>query len=356
MQGTDLVSVSQRWQSRIASSPDYVVVPHDNMFRMGLNPSAIGESAYNILGSYLHELCKRYEGIPLEDAIDGTIHSTDEGPCYCIRTTEPTRLAGPLPPDPALSHELRLVHGIGPKAAERMRRKGCKTIQELEYQRRFKNRAAHALSALNAGPAQAGYLIRTRLGPSHPLGLIASEEYDPAGLRFIDLETLGIFGRPVILFGIGCPSPEGLVIHQILLRDIDEEPAALSRVREILDGASALISYNGRGFDWPYLNERSAYYGFDPLPDLPHLDLLHYARRFWRTTIPDCKLTSVEQRFLQIRRDLDIPGFLVPEWYARYMQTGNCGPLIPIVRHNRQDIASLAHLLTLLRRKARECC
>lgn len=356
MQGTDLVSVSQRWKSRIAASPDYVVVPHDNKFRMGLYSSAIGESAYSNLGQYLHLLCRRYEGVAIEDAIDGNICHTEEGPCFCIKTTEEADISGPNHLSATLAKELRLVHGIGPKAAEKMQRKGCTTIQHLEHMRRYRKNAAHALDALNAGPAQAGYLIRTRLGPSHPLGLVASEAYDPSGLRFIDLETLGIFGRPVILFGIGCPSDDGFVIHQILLRSIDEEPAALSLIHKFLDGASALVSYNGRAFDWPYLKERTAYYGLDGLPDLPHIDLLHYARRFWKRTIPDCRLSSIEQKILHINREIDIPGFLVPEWYSRYMETGNCGPLIPIVRHNRQDIASLAHLLTLLRSKARECC
>lgn len=112
MQGADLVSVSQRWQSRIAASPDYVVVPHDNVFRMGMYPSAIGESAYDIFGRYLRELCSKYKGIPLEKAISGTILMTEEGPCYCIKSVEPACIEGPLPQNPALYHELRLVHGI----------------------------------------------------------------------------------------------------------------------------------------------------------------------------------------------------------------------------------------------------
>ncbi|PKL60310.1 MAG: exonuclease [Methanomicrobiales archaeon HGW-Methanomicrobiales-4] len=356
MQGADLISVSQRWQSRIAASPDYVIVPHDNVFRMGMHSSTIGESTFEQFGRYLHELCTRYSGTLVEDAIPGTVLTTDEGKCYCIQSTEPIHLTGPLPPDPLLKQEMRLVRGIGPKTAVTMRERGCQTIPDLRHHRMYINRADHVLSVLESGPAGAGYLIRTRLGPSHPLGLIASEGFDPAGFRFIDLETLGIFGRPVILFGVGCPDPDGLKIHQILLRDISEEPAALCVIRDLLEGASALVSYNGRSFDWPYLQERCAYYGFDPLPELPHIDLLHYSRRFWKGIIPDCKLSSIERHFLHIGREVDIPGMLVPEWYIRYLETGNCGPLVPIVKHNQQDIASLVHLLNLLRRKARECC
>jgi uncharacterized protein YprB with RNaseH-like and TPR domain len=355
MQGADLVSVSQRWQSQIIASPDYVVVPHDNVFRMGMHLSAIGESGYEQFGRYLRELCTRYSGLSVEDAIPGISLMTGEGECYCVEHVEPAHLAGPLPPDPLLKQELKLVWGIGSKTAGAMRRRGCRTIPDLSHHRKYMNRARDVLSMLDSGPAEAGYLIRARLGPSHPLGLVASEGFDPAGLRFIDLETLGIFGRPVILFGVGCPGPAGLKTYQIILRDISEEPAALCAVRDLLKGAHALVSYNGRSFDWPYLQERCAYYGFDPLPELPHLDLLHYSRRLWKGTIPDCRLSSIERRYLSIVREVDIPGMLVPEWYIRYVETGNCGPLLQIVKHNQQDIVSLVHLLNLLRRKAREC-
>lgn len=355
MQGADLITVSQRWQARITASPEYAVIPHDNVFRMGMHRSAIGESSYDRYRQYLQNLCRQFDGVSIEEAIPGVVQETEEGTCYCITSTAQFTLAGPEPLSQALSSELRLVRGIGPKAYAQMKEKGCTTIPDLEHHRRYRDRAAHAMAALRAGPAQAGYLVRSRLGPSHPLGLIAAEGFDPAGLRFLDLETLGIFGRPVILFGIGCPGPKGIEIHQILLRDIAEEPAALCRVRELMEGAEALVSYNGRSFDLPYLNERYAYYGYDPLAVLPHIDLLHYTRRMFRSTIPDCRLSTVEKICLNVSREMDLPGMLVPEWYMRYRQTGNCGPLVPIVSHNQQDIASLPLLLSRLQRRAHEC-
>ena len=356
MQGTDLMMVSQRWQARITASPDYVVVPHENVFRMGLHAQAIGEATYDQFGRYLRELCTRYAGVSVEDAIPGKEMRNDDGECYCVQTTRPVSLTGSVPDDPALQKALMLVRGIGPKAAEKLTMRGCKTIMDLLHHRRYQKAATHVLETLQAGPATTTHLIRSRLGPSHPLGLIASEGFSPEKLRFLDLETLGIFGRPIILFGIGCPGPEGLVIHQYLIRNITEEPAALNAVKDLLQEADALVSYNGRSFDLPYLNERFRYYGFDPLPDIPHIDLLHYARRLWKGSLPNCRLSTIEQAYLDVEREIDIPGMLVPEWYMKYRETGNCGPLVPIVRHNQQDIASLPLLFSMLRRKARECC
>ncbi len=44
----------------------------------------------------------------------------------------------------------------------------------------------------------------------------------------------------------------------------------------------------------------------------------------------------------------DVPSSLVPEFYKTYLQTGNIGPLIPIVEHNQQDIITLALILSQL--------
>jgi uncharacterized protein YprB with RNaseH-like and TPR domain len=39
---------------------------------------------------------------------------------------------------------------------------------------------------------------------------------------------------------------------------------------------------------------------------------------------------------------------MVPEFYETYLRTQNCGPLVPIVDHNRQDVVSLALLFFYL--------
>ncbi|MDD1729601.1 MAG: exonuclease, partial [Methanospirillum sp.] len=236
MQGADLVTVSQQWQARIAASPDFVVVPHDNEFRMGLHASAIGESTYEKCIQYLGDLCIRYEGVSLEEAVPGTDMENDEGNCYCIQNTRHLDIRDRNRSSSLLLRELRLVRGIGPKAAVSLKHRDCKTIPELLHHHRYRQAASHVLEVLQAGPAGTSHLIRTRLGPSHPLGLIASEGFFPDRIRYLDLETLGIFGRPVILFGVGSHGPKGFTTHQFILRDLSEEPAALLAVRNLLEG------------------------------------------------------------------------------------------------------------------------
>jgi uncharacterized protein YprB with RNaseH-like and TPR domain len=86
------------------------------------------------------------------------------------------------------------------------------------------------------------------------------------------------------------------------------------------------------------------YYGMPPPFDLLHYDLLHFSRRRWAGEVADCRLATLERHLFGVIREMDVPGALVPEFYDTYQRTGNPGPLIPVVMHNRQDVVSLALL------------
>jgi uncharacterized protein YprB with RNaseH-like and TPR domain len=116
-----------------------------------------------------------------------------------------------------------------------------------------------------------------------------------------------------------------------------------------LKASSALVSFNGRCFDVPFICERLAYYGLDKEATLvvPHFDMLHFARRVFRGRFVDCRLETMES-YLGIYRSLNIPGAIVPEFYDAYQRSGNVGPLFAIVEHNRQDLVTLAQLFCSL--------
>ena len=158
------------------------------------------------------------------------------------------------------------------------------------------------------------------------------------------------------VFGIGAIENGTLNVHQYLLRDIAEEQAALyETIRHLSGERKALMTFNGKAFDLPYISDRLGYYGMDIPTRIPHFDVLHFSRRYWRDTFPSMRLTTLEREILQIHRKDDIPGQVVPEFYETYLRTGNCGPLVPIVEHNRQDIISLALLFFHLMGKSYGC-
>ena len=87
---------------------------------------------------------------------------------------------------------------------------------------------------------------------------------------------------------------------------------------------------------------------------LPHLDMLHVARRFWRggtAVAPDaaaaessCSLSALERQPLGTRRQGDVPGFEIPARYFHFVRTGDARPLQVVFEHNRLDLLSLAAL------------
>jgi len=210
----------------------------------------------------------------------------------------------------------------------------------------FRSYTHNVLKCLDGGnSAEIMDLIGCRHAKSHPYVLGTAGLHEPENYVFLDLETLGLFSRPVILFGIGVIENGHLAVYQYLLRDIDEEQAALRATLDHLSGdRQALVTFNGKSFDMPYLSDRLAYYGMGSPKKIPHFDVLQFSRRRWKNNFSSLRLTALEKEILGIHRKDDIPGQMVPEFYETYLRTGNCGPLVPIIEHNKQDVVSLALL------------
>ena len=64
--------------------------------------------------------------------------------------------------------------------------------------------------------------------------------------------------------------------------------------------------------------------------------------------MPNCKLQTLEKHLFDFERVDDVPSSLVPSFYKTYNETGNIGPLIPIIEHNREDVVTLARILSRL--------
>jgi hypothetical protein len=129
-----------------------------------------------------------------------------------------------------------------------------------------------------------------------------------------------------------------------------EEKALLNAAAGTLDRCTGLVSYNGRAFDLPLLNTRFVLNrDFPRLQQAPHLDLLFPARRLLRLRLGSCTLGNVEREALGVfREETDVPGWLIPSIYRRYLRTGDAGELPRVFYHNLEDILSLVTLATHL--------
>jgi len=175
--------------------------------------------------------------------------------------------------------------------------------------------------------------------------------FDPRRAIFLDLETTGLAGGTgtyAFLVGLGWVEDEEFCLRQYFLREYSEERPLLLAVNEALGRGETLITYNGKCFDWPLLETRFVYSRLRPsLSDPLHMDLLYPARRLWRHRLESCSLSSLEQNVLGVEREGDVPGWLIPTLYFRYLTERDARPLRSVFEHNRLDLLSLATLAGL---------
>jgi len=169
-----------------------------------------------------------------------------------------------------------------------------------------------------------------------------------AGDLFFDLETTGFSSSPLFLVGVARRKGDGVEVRQYLARDYSEEAAAISLFLAEAGSAERLVSFNGKSYDAPFLRARAAATGVPCAFDLPHLDLLHACRRAYKDELPNCRLTTLETFILGKPRHADIPSAEVPEAYHRFVRTGDAREIARILRHNHDDLVSLAELLIRL--------
>jgi len=181
-------------------------------------------------------------------------------------------------------------------------------------------------------------------------------------LLFVDLETTGLAGGAgTYAFLVGCGWFEGAMfrVRQFFLSSFAAERGLLEDVADTMGASGALVTYNGKTFDLPLIDTRFLFHRMSaPHSGLPHLDMLHIARRLWRSQSPDhssmgagersapvpCSLTLVERAVLGHVREGDVPGFEIPSRYFHYVRTGDARPLDGVLEHNRLDLLALAML------------
>lgn len=176
---------------------------------------------------------------------------------------------------------------------------------------------------------------------------------DPARWLFLDTETTGLAGGTgtyAFLVGIAWWDAGGLQVEQVFMRDFSEEYSLLHELAARLAERPVLVTFNGKSFDWPLLENRFTMTRSIRAPQLAaHLDLLHPARALWKLRLGSVRLVELERHALDAqhlgwRRDDDISSAMIPQYYFDYLRGGSCEPLVGVVRHNQMDLRGLAAL------------
>lgn len=176
-------------------------------------------------------------------------------------------------------------------------------------------------------------------------------EPSPRGYLYLDTETTGLMGGTgtlPFLTGMAWFEDESLTVEQILLRTPADEPAMLHHFAARLAKASAIVTYNGKSFDWPLLRNRFVLNRMVPPPDPLHLDLLHAARRVFKRRLGEVRLTTIERALLGFRREYDVDGHEIPALYWSMIRSADGSMLTPVIEHNLNDLVALAGVLATL--------
>ena len=173
-------------------------------------------------------------------------------------------------------------------------------------------------------------------------------QWDARRLLFLDTETTGLSGGAgTVAFEIGIGYIDGgeMIIRQYVMRDYSEEPAMLQDIAGLLPRFDTLVTFNGKSFDVPLLESRMILSRIrTKLSAMPHLDLLHAARRVYKLRLKRCSLSALEEAVLGVGRTDDLPGAQVPQRYFDYLKTKEFALLEDVLRHNLLDVQNLASL------------
>ena len=177
----------------------------------------------------------------------------------------------------------------------------------------------------------------------------------PGSVAYVDTETTGLAGGTgtyVFAAAVARPIDCGLRVAQFFLPEPGMESAFLHALREELEPAAGVATFNGGSFDLPVLRTRWVMARMPgEFTHAPHVDLLTLVRALYRHRLDNCTLRFVEQRVLGYERDDPLPSALVPDAYFDFLRIGALDFLEAALEHNRLDVISLVHLHSRLLRR-----
>ena len=183
----------------------------------------------------------------------------------------------------------------------------------------------------------------------HPL---SSKGYKDSDLFFFDTESTGLgsgAGNHLFILGHARLEQDELVLTQHILPEPGFEVALYESFLSECN-VEALVTYNGKAFDWPLLQAKHSLIRNEvaKLPSFGHFDLFHACKRMFKHELPSMRLSIIEEEVLGIVRSEDVPGYLAGMIYQDFLERKNPEGIFALCLHNEQDIFSLVSLYTHL--------
>lgn len=170
-------------------------------------------------------------------------------------------------------------------------------------------------------------------------------------ILFLDIETTGLTSATSQLYLIGCAFyKEGnWQIKQWFAQSAEEEPELLKAFFAFAKDFSYLMHYNGNAFDLPYLNQKSAQYGFPyNFGNFEGIDIYRRIAPYKNfLKLPNCKQKTIEY-FLGISREDTYSGRELISIYKDYLSSHDYNLYHLLLLHNSEDIKGMLEILPVL--------
>lgn len=147
-------------------------------------------------------------------------------------------------------------------------------------------------------------------------------EYKTEKIVFFDIETTGLSAETSYLYLIGCIYMKDSYLHfiQWFSENVNEEALLVRNFFEFIKDYDLLISYNGSGFDIPYLIKKCNMLKLDySFSNIRILDLYKKISPVKRIIKLDNYKQKTVETFLNVKREDILSGEELIEVYARYL-------------------------------------
>lgn len=168
---------------------------------------------------------------------------------------------------------------------------------------------------------------------------------------FFDIETTGFSPKNSNIYLIGCLHKKGtdLIIEQFFAETKEEEQEVLEKFIELLDTYKTIISFNGIGFDIPFIKAKCDSYKIcEHFSEFQYIDIFKEISRIkFLLKLPNYKQKTIES-FLGIHRDDRFSGGELIQVYEDYVNTKSPEQETLLLLHNFDDVMGMLDLFPIL--------
>lgn len=172
-------------------------------------------------------------------------------------------------------------------------------------------------------------------------------------MLFFDIETTGFSASTSFLYLIGCaywnPEKSTFQIVQWFCEKKEEESLVLYNFFQLLENFTTIVTYNGQGFDIPFLEKKCKQY------NLPYNFSKVESLDIYKKIVPYknfLKLSQLKQKnleeFLDIQREDIYNGGQLISVYEKYLDCPDEELYQILLQHNFDDVGCLIRILPIL--------